>query len=109
MKIHTLDTSEVLSIFYYLVEEFAQTEDPIEPVGIRDENLLESAVFRQDVSLGSVLKYDTPISNAATLAYGICNDHLFYNGNKRTALISILAHLDKNRFSLWGGRCRRVV
>lgn len=101
MDIYTLDASEVLQIYDYLVDEFARTEDPIVPAGVRDANLLESAIFRQNVSHGSVLKYDTPIHNAATLGYGICNNHPFYNGNKRTALVSILAHLDKNKLSLW--------
>jgi death-on-curing protein len=100
MDIYTLDTPEVLHIYDYLVAEFAQTEDPIEPAGVRDINLLESAVLRQSVSNGSVLKYRTPTYNAATLGYGICNNHPFYNGNKRTALVSILAHLDKNKLSL---------
>jgi death-on-curing family protein len=86
-----------------LVAEFARTEDPIDPVGVRDINLLESAVHRQNVSNGSVLKYRTPAYNAATLGYGICNNHPFYNGNKRTALVSILAHLDKNKLCLWVG------
>lgn len=34
--------------------------------------------------------------NAATLCYGVCCNHAFHNGNKRTALVSMLCHLDKN-------------
>jgi death on curing protein len=101
MEIYTLEASEVLQIYSYLVEEFARTEDPIEPAGVRDINLLESAVHRQNVNNGSVLKYRTPTYNAASLGYGICNNHPFHNGNKRTALVSMLAHLDKNKLSLW--------
>ncbi len=48
----------------------------------------------------ATLKYPDPILNAATLLYGICNDHPFHNGNKRTALVSALAHLDKNNLIL---------
>ncbi len=47
-----------------------------------------------------MLKYPDPILNASTLLYGICNDHPFHNGNKRTALVSALAHLDKNHLVL---------
>jgi death-on-curing family protein len=101
VTVHTLDTSEILQIYDYLVEEFAQTEDPIDPAGVADVNLLESAIYRQYVGNGITLKYATPIYNAAMLGYGLCNDHPFYNGNKRTALVSILAHLDKNKLSLW--------
>ncbi len=46
------------------------------------------------------MKYQDAISNAATLTYGICNNHPFHNGNKRTALVSLLVHLDKNKLTL---------
>src|SRR5580698_3594419 len=101
MPIYTLSSEEVLQVYDYLVEEFARGDDPIKPTGVRDMNLLRSSVDRQGVSIGSRLKYDTPVYSAATLGYGICNNHPFYNGNKRTALVSILAHLDKNKLSLW--------
>lgn len=52
--------------------------------------------------LGPFLKYKEPVSNAATLTFGICCDHPFHNGNKRTALVSMLAHLDKNHLTLKG-------
>jgi death-on-curing protein len=58
--------------------------------------VLESAVGRQHAGFADLLKYPDPILNASTLLYGICNDHPFHNGNKRTALVSALAHLDKN-------------
>lgn len=32
--------------------------------------------------------------------YGLCNDHPFHNGNKRTALIAGIMHLDKNNIVL---------
>lgn len=34
--------------------------------------------------------------NAAALTYGICCSHPFHNGNKRTSLVAMLCHLDKN-------------
>src|SRR5690242_14956472 len=102
MTVNTLSVSEILQIYDYLVIDFADSGDPIEPVGVRDMNLLESAVSRQHVGTGGVMKYATPITNAASLGYGICNNHPFFNGNKRTALVSILAHLDRNKLSLWG-------
>ncbi len=63
--------------------------------------LLESAVGRQHVGHGASLKYSDPVASAATLVYGVCNDHPFHNGNKRTALVSMLAHLDKNHLCLY--------
>ena len=101
MELKTLSVEEVLRIHEILVEDFMASNDPISPAGVRSEQLLESAVSRQWTGLGQVLKYSTPIANAATLLYGLCGDHPFHNGNKRTALVSMLAHLDKNRLTLY--------
>ena len=97
----TLSLDEVRRIHAILVEDFADSNDPISPPGVRSEDLLASAVSRQWTGLGPVLKYPSPIENAATLLYGICGNHPFHNGNKRTALVSMLAHMDKNRLALY--------
>ena len=102
MTIKTLAIDEVLKIYKILVEDFSESDDPISPSGVRSLDLLESAIARQQTAIGSILKYSTPVENASTLLYGICNNHPFYNGNKRTALVSMLAHLDKNKFTLRG-------
>jgi death on curing protein len=94
MKVLSYD--EVLLIHNSLVDEFKTKENPIFPPGIKDENLLHSAIDRQHPPLGEKEKYSNPYSNAATLLFGICLDHPFHNGNKRTALVSMLVHLDKN-------------
>jgi death on curing protein len=91
-----LTVEDVEFIHERLCEDFASTSDPIDPPGIRETSLLESAVGRQHAGYAQLLKYPNPIMNAATLLYGICNDHPFHNGNKRTALVAALAHLDKN-------------
>lgn len=101
MELKTLNVEEVLRIHDILVEDFLASNDPISPAGVRSEQLLESAVSRQWTGLGQVLKYPTPVESAATLLYGICGDHPFHNGNKRTALVSMLAHLDKNKLTLY--------
>ena len=98
----TLSEDDVLRIHFALVEEFAESNNPINPPGVKSPALLGSAVSRQHSSLGETLKYPDAIHNAATLAYGICCDHPFHNGNKRTALVAFLVHLDTNRLSLAG-------
>jgi death-on-curing protein len=95
-----LSVDDVLFIHERLCVDFASTSDPIDPPGLRSKSLLESAVNRQHSGYGEMMKYHDPVLNAATLLYGICNDHPFYNGNKRTALVSALAHLDCNHFVL---------
>lgn len=98
-KVEQLIKSEVIEIHDRLTLDAANSEDPISPPGIRDHGLLESAIQRQNVGFGERLKYDDPISNAATLCYGICCNHALHNGNKRTALVSLMCHLDKNGYT----------
>ena len=61
------------------------------------EGILGSAVYRQYTSGGGIYKYKTIEAVAANLFYGIALGHAFENGNKRTALLSMLALLEKNR------------
>jgi prophage maintenance system killer protein len=95
-----LSVDDVVLIYQILVKDFAQDQDPIAPAGVRSQALLESAVGRQLTGGGGVLKYPQPVDNAASLMFGLCNDHPFHNGNKRTALVAMLVHLDRNHFSL---------
>jgi death-on-curing protein len=94
-----LSKNDVTEIHERLTLDAAQSDDPISPPGIRNQNLLESAIARQHVGFESKLKYDNPIFNAASLCYGICCNHSLHNGNKRTALVSLLCHLDKNGYT----------
>lgn len=94
-----LKKEDVINIHERLVVDAERSEDPISPPGVKNENLLESAVARQHAGFGSVLKYNDPIENAATLCYGICCNHPLHNGNKRTALVCLMSHLDKNGFT----------
>lgn len=98
----TLSADDVMRIHHVLCADFAEDEDPIGFGGLRSQALLDSAIGRQHAGFGPFKKYSEPVANAATLTFGICNDHPFHNGNKRTALVSMLAHLDKNRLTLRG-------
>jgi death-on-curing family protein len=95
-----LTPEEVLRIHEILCRDFLRSNDPINPPGVREMSLLESAVGRQHAGWGPFTKHSHPIDNAATLTYGLCNDHPFHNGNKRTALVAMLAHLDANKLAL---------
>ena len=94
-----LELEEVIHIHERLTADAQNSEDPISPPGIKSLDLLASAVERQRAGSGNYMKYGNPIANAATLCYGICSNHPFHNGNKRTALVSLLCHLDKNGFT----------
>jgi len=100
VDLQTLSIEEILLIHEILVRDFAITRDPIDPPGVKSMALLESAIGRQHTCIGRSMKYPDVISNASTLLFGLIGDHPFHNGNKRTALVSMLVHLDKNKLTL---------
>lgn len=63
---------------------------------------LESAIARQSVGSQSKLKWGTIHHMGATLFFGLIANHPFENGNKRTALISLLVFLNLNKRVLVG-------
>ena len=68
--------------------------------GIRDENLLISAVNSPfQTFMGNDL-YPSIFDKAAQLCYGIANNHPFTDGNKRTALHSMYVYLIINGFDI---------
>ncbi|TGK38469.1 type II toxin-antitoxin system death-on-curing family toxin [Leptospira gomenensis] len=87
---------EAKLIHQELVNDFIESGDPIFPSGIKDINLLESAIYKQQAGFNGNLLYNTPISNAAALCYGITSNHAFHNGNKRAGLVALMCHLYKN-------------
>ena len=68
--------------------------------GVRDENLLASAVNTPfQTFMGNDL-YPSLYDKAAQLCYGIANNHPFTDGNKRTALHSKYVYLIINGFDI---------
>ena len=68
--------------------------------GIRDIGLLESAVLGCYQTFGGDDLYPTVIEKAARMAYAICKNHPFIDGNKRAAVVSMLVILRMNDISL---------
>jgi death-on-curing family protein len=101
--IRYLTADEIRGIHECLEADFAGTDDPIEPAGVRDQNLLDSAAFRPLTSLGESLKYPTVEMAAAALFHSVALNHAFHNGNKRTALVTLLVFLDENGMQLTCG------
>ena len=68
--------------------------------GVRDENLLASAVNTPfQTFMGNDL-YPSLYDKAAQLCYCIANNHPFTDGNKRTALHSMYVYLIINGFDI---------
>jgi death on curing protein len=66
--------------------------------GLRDDGLLDSALARPRHAFA----YGDPslFEMAAALAVGICKNHLFLDGNKRTSLVATELLLELNGFDL---------
>jgi death on curing protein len=68
--------------------------------GIRDENLLESAVMMPQAGFGGEYLHQGLFEMAAAYAFHIAENQPFLDGNKRTALVSALVFLDINGFEI---------
>lgn len=105
-----LTEDEVLAIHDELVTYFSKNPspldppgtkpEPIDPPGVRDNHLLGSAISRPQTSMGDERKYPSVEMAGAALVHSLIHNHPFHNGNKRTALVAMLAFLDTNRILL---------
>jgi death-on-curing protein len=68
--------------------------------GIRDRNLLSSALYMPESSFDGKYLHETVPAMAAAYAFHICQNHPFIDGNKRAALASSLVFLDINGYEL---------
>jgi len=91
-----LTADELVQVHLALTEDFADTDDPISPNGVKSQALLESAAGRPKTGFGEAVKYPTVESAAAALLHSIVQNHPFHNGNKRTALVSTMVFLDRH-------------
>jgi death-on-curing protein len=71
--------------------------------GIRDLNLLLSAMGNVEATFGGVFLHQTIFEMAAAYLHGICRNHPFVDGNKRTALSAALTFLDANQIDIHAG------
>ena len=64
--------------------------------GVRDENLLTSAVLTPQSSFGGKSPYADRVEIAAAYLFYVCKNHPFLDGNKRTAMMSAIVFLRLN-------------
>jgi len=87
-------------LFLTLEEVLALHDDRIRKyggtTGVRDLDLLRSAMGNAEATFGGVFLHETLLEMAAAYLYGICRNHPFLDGNKRTALACALAFLGLN-------------
>lgn len=87
-----LSVEEVVAIHNHFVAKFGGA------LGIRDDGLLESAVFRCQASFGGNDLYETIFDKAAAILHSMIFDHPFIDGNKRAAIMSAFSVLARNGY-----------
>jgi len=89
-----LTLAEVLSIHEDRIRKYGGSS------GLRDMGLLESAIGNAEATFGGQFLHGSLFEMAATYLYGICRNHPFIDGNKRTALACALAFLGLNDLTI---------
>ena len=89
-----LTTDEVIGLHKKLIQATGGSH------GIRDMRLLESSVMSCTQTFGSEELYPTVIEKASRLAFSVCKNHPFIDGNKRVAVTVLLVVLRMNGVTL---------
>jgi death on curing protein len=72
----------------------------------RDLGLLQSALAQPEASFAGEWLHVDRYEMAASYAYHLCQNHPFFDGNKRTALAAALVFLELNRTTIIDPRGR---
>ena len=89
-----LSKEQILTLHSQLIDEFGGSD------GIRDYNLLDSALENPFQSFGGEELYPTIYAKAARLGYGLINNHCMLDGNKRIGVHAMLVFLAINGIEL---------
>ncbi len=90
----TLTKEQVLMLHGQLIEATGGSR------GIRDEGMLESALFNPFQSFGGEELYPSIQAKAAQLCYGLVKNHAMVDGNKRLGTHVMLVFLALNGYEL---------
>ena len=93
-KIVFLSLAEVVEIHANQIQRYGGSE------GIRDLNLLSSAVAMPYAFFHASFLHSDIFEMASAYAFHICQNHPFVDGNKRTALASALISLELNGITI---------
>ena|SRR5690625_5196695 len=89
-----LTTNQVITINTMQIKVFS----PKEQTGVKEPNLLESALNRPKQTVFKHDAYPTIVKKAAALTESLAKKHPFHNANKRTALASLIIFLQLNGY-----------
>ena len=68
--------------------------------GIRDHNLLASALAQPKMTMGGKFAHRSVFDKAAAYGYHLCANHPFVDGNKRVAFAVMYLFLERNGYTL---------
>ncbi len=90
MELYFLTYEDVISIHIDQIKRYGGKN------GLRDENLLLSAIAQPQSGFGGQYLHNTIVDKAAAYLFHVCQNHPFLDGNKRVAVVSALAFLAMN-------------
>ncbi|WP_408956137.1 type II toxin-antitoxin system death-on-curing family toxin [Natroniella sp. ANB-PHB2] len=68
--------------------------------GIRDEELLDSALEQPKATFDESYLHNSIVKMASAYGFHLCKNHPFIDGNKRIALVSMDTFLQKNGYEI---------
>jgi len=86
--------ADILLLHEFSIRDYGGSE------GLRDRELLLSAIARPFQTFDGIALYGTPFEQAAALGESLIINHPFIDGNKRTALLAMLALLQEYQIEL---------
>lgn len=89
-----LNIEEVILFNHLLIEGHGGQEQS----GVKDLNMLESAIERPKQTVFGEDAYPTVFLKAAALFESLAKNHSFHNANKRTAFLSTVTFLSLNGY-----------
>jgi death-on-curing protein len=94
MVVHFIPDDLVLTIHADLLQRYGGRP------GLRDRNLLESALAQPKMTVGGKFAHKTLFDKAAAYGFHVCKNHPFIDGNKRVAFVLMDIFLQKNRWEI---------
>lgn len=94
MAVHFIPDEIVIALHTDLLQRYGGK------AGIRDQNLLDSALTQPKVTLGGKYAHKTLFDKAAAYGFHVCKNHPFVDGNKRVAFVLMDIFLQKNGWEI---------
>ncbi|MDL2302174.1 type II toxin-antitoxin system death-on-curing family toxin [Lachnospiraceae bacterium OttesenSCG-928-D06] len=89
-----LSKEQMITIYSKLIKQTGGLD------GVRDENLLDSAINAPFQTFGGEELYPTVQKKAACLCYSLINNHSFYDGNKRIGILVMMTFMELNSLQI---------